>query len=198
VKQHSSGTCTVDWHSPSHQHPLMFVMRVFIKGQQVDTGPVNKYSPAGGQFISKGRGFNFIFVLTNVMLTCNRSSGSSCGSLSYEDLLVHGDEPKVSEWSQKSKEITHDMMLLCILPCNCIMRLNGCASEWTPAHELRHLNGSIFWTNLIATNSAKITFFNTHTAGINSSDYKCPSCIKIGLFLIKPAILFLTSLYFFF
>lgn len=83
------------------------------------------------------------------MLTCRACCSSSCGSSSYEDWLVHADEPAVSE----GIAIRHNMMhsLITVMQ-NCVITvlavtLNGCAYEWTQTHELSHWNGSLFWIN---------------------------------------------------
>lgn len=143
-----SGTCGVDWHSPRHQHPLMFVVRVFIQGQGVDAAPLYTHCPARGHSHKFwGRTLatcKFNLVLVYVMLTCSRSCGSSCGNLSYEDCLVHADEPVVLEGRLQS-DTAHEVFMhppvIVIHSCShpvvivLLIRQNGCASDWT-----QHMN----------------------------------------------------------
>lgn len=52
----------------------------------------------------------FNLVLVYVMLTCSRSCGSSCGSCSYWDCLVHAGEPMVLEGRLQSVT-SHDVFM---------------------------------------------------------------------------------------
>lgn len=142
-------TCGVDWHSSGHQHPLMFVVRVFIQGQRVDAVPLDTHCPGGQRHSLAVKTCRFNVILyVNEMLTCSRRCCSSCGSLSCEDFLVHSDGPVVSEERRKwdmtwciHASIGHSGHPgLIVLPDRLGVPLNE------RQHPLSHWNGAISWT----------------------------------------------------